>query len=132
MHHGHGGYGRYYDSPGCRDAAHGCDARIAEPLSRDAFTSSFPITPELPFPLTLRLSACNVFRTGEGAPSVFVTFYSPTGGVPRTSWIDGLLSWLFVPIMVMVFCAARALGSYLAASEEEEEEEERERRDVNA
>jgi len=127
MHHGHGGYGRYYDTPGCGDIEHGCDARVAEPLARDAFASSFSITQELSFPLRLRISTCNVIRATEGVPSLFFTFFSPTGGVAESSWVDGMVSWLFVPIVIMCMCSARALGNMLASQERREESDESER-----
>ena len=59
LHHGHGGHGRYYDaSSGCDDGGtRGCDVRLSEPLARDAFAQSFPLTADLAFPLRLTLSA---------------------------------------------------------------------------
>ena len=64
--------------------------------SRDGFASKFMMTDDLSFPLTLRIHSCTVTRIADGPPSVFFALYSPTGGIPPRTWVDGLLSWLFV------------------------------------
>ena len=109
MHHGHGGYGRYYDNPSCGSYERGCEMVVPETLSRDAFAGYFTITPELAFPLKLRITRCEVTRALDGPPSVFFTLYSPTGGPPEKTWVDGALAWLFVPLLLGCFCLQRAI-----------------------
>eukprot|EP00322_Chrysochromulina_rotalis_P031445 CAMPEP_0115865460 /NCGR_PEP_ID=MMETSP0287-20121206/19732_1 /TAXON_ID=412157 /ORGANISM="Chrysochromulina rotalis, Strain UIO044" /LENGTH=367 /DNA_ID=CAMNT_0003319971 /DNA_START=180 /DNA_END=1283 /DNA_ORIENTATION=+ len=107
IHHGHGGFGRYYDNPSCSDELRGCEVRTAETLTRDELDGAFQITPELAFPLVLTVSTCNVIRAREGPPSLFIALYSPTGGVPPRTWVDGMLAWIFLPLVGMCFCTKR-------------------------
>jgi hypothetical protein len=88
--------------------------QVAEVLSRDQLAPRFQMTDDLAFPLTLELTSISVVRDAEGPPSVFLTLYSPTGGTPERTWVDGLESWIFVPILIMCFCSAQALSAHLA------------------
>ena len=107
FHHGHG-YGTYYDTPGCDSYERGCEMRVSESLSRDAFASKFAVTPELAFPLRLRITQIEVTRVLDGPPTVFFSLYSPTGGAPERTWVDGLVSWSFIPILLTCYCTMRA------------------------
>ena len=64
------------------------------------------------FPLTLTLTQLEVTRADEGVPSVFLTLYSPTGGVSTDSWSDTLLGWIWLPLVATLFFLARFCEAY--------------------
>ena len=113
MHHP-AGYGRYYDTPGCDEPARGCELRVEESLARDAFGTNFTMRDELAFPLSLRLTRLEVTRAYDGLPSVFLTLYSPTGGVPANSVSDQLLGLLWLPLVILLFCSCKLLAACTA------------------
>lgn len=121
MHHP-SGYGRYYDTPGCDDPSRGCDLRIEESLSRDVFAETFTLSASLVFPLTLTIEQCDVTRTMPGEPSVFFTFYSPTGGVAANSTRERMINYLWLPLLLFIYCGC------VACAGEENMDEARERR----
>lgn len=63
---------------------------------------------------------CEVTRAAEGAPSLFFALYSPTGGVAEPDWADGMLSWIWVPLILCCYCVTRLAT---ACPEEEDEED---------
>ena len=120
LHHS-SGYGRYYDTPGCDDPARGCDLRVEEPLARDAFASNFTMSDAVAFPLTLRLTELEVRRASDGLPTVFLTLYSPTGGVAEHSLSDRLIEWVWVPFVALVFCSCKLLAAWTDDEERPEQ-----------
>ena len=110
MHHP-AGYGRYYDTPGCDDPERGCELRVEEELARDAFATNFTMSDEIAFPLSLRVTKLDVLRSGDGLPSIFLTLYSPTGGVATNTLADQILGLIWVPLLLMIFCFCKFLAA---------------------
>ena len=48
-------------------------------------------------------------RKDEGLPSVYLTLYSPTGGVPTYTMTSQIYSWLWLPCVGFVCCAWQTL-----------------------
>ena len=119
MHHP-AGYGRYYDVPGCDEPRRGCELRVDEPLSREDFDGdNLTMSETLAFPLTLRINELEIVRKDEGLPSVYLTLYSPTGGVPRYTMTSQIYSWLWLPCVGFVCCAWQTLQMLAKDMEEQ-------------
>lgn len=102
------GFGRYYDTPGCDDINRGCELRVDEALARDVFSANFTVAADLRFPLTLHIHQCEVVRAGDGFPTVFFTFYSPTGGSSISPTRDRIYNYIWVPVLLLLYCGTVA------------------------
>ena len=103
MMHLHSGYGRYYELKGCDDYKSGCELRVAEALTRDAFASNFTRGADLAFPLTLRVSQLDVRRSAAGGPSVFFAFYADSGGRSQDTVSNSMYKWVWLPITLFAY-----------------------------
>ena len=56
--------------------------RAPPPMPGDLLARSFVLSDEVRFPLTLTLTQCDVRRSADGRPSLFLAFFSPQGGGP--------------------------------------------------
>ena len=87
---------------------------MAESLALDAFSTNFTIQDDLAFPLSLRVRELEVVRAYEGLPSVFLALYSPTGGVPTHSLSETLLGLVWIPCLLVLFCACKLIAACTA------------------